>query len=430
MPQDFQINLPDELIAEQLHDAEPAAPKKRKKQDEEAPQNKFIQIRDYLSRHYIFRYNVVSNEIEYKNIDSPEYKILKEEDLVCELYECGYTAFENLLKALLRSSFVIEYDPFLEYFEGIKKSWYVGKRDEIAELLKYVILEDESRRDIFVVHFTKALVRTVACSLGYEFNKQCIVIKGNQNDGKTFLIRHLCPPALREYIKQDFDFQGKDGRLSLAQNFIINLDELDKLSRHDINLIKSVFSLDFIKERKPYGTKPEKMLRRASFFGSTNDAQFLTDTTGNVRWIVFNIKSIKHDHGGKLGYSHNIDIDTLWAQAYHLFKIAQKGGDFKMHLTAEEIAENEKNNALYMVQSVELHLIDKYYRKPNTGEIPQECTATDILEKLMIMTNKNVQLSPIRIGRALQQLGFVGQQKRTADKPYPIHLYQVILINN
>ena len=41
-----------------------------------------------------------------------------------------------------------------------------------------------------------------------------------------------------------------------------------------------------------------------------NMTEFLSDPTGNVRWIHFEINRIEWN------YSKEVDIDTVWAQAY------------------------------------------------------------------------------------------------------------------
>ena len=226
-----------------------------------------------------------------------------------------------------------------------------SKANSMALLLaNFVTAKDQ---DWFNYHFKKTLVRVIACALTrIAFNKQCFTIVGKQDDGKTSFIRFLCPPSLKNYIKEDLDIHNKDGRLTLAQNFIINFDEFSNFSRFDINKIKSFFTIDKVKERLPYDRVSMNFPRRASFFAGTNKSEFLTDETGNVRWLTMEIESIQHDNGGAKGYNQNVDINRVWAQAYVLL---QSG--FVYQLTPDDIKKSEANNQRFSRTSYEEELI-------------------------------------------------------------------------
>lgn len=87
--------------------------------------------------------------------------------------------------------------------------------------------------------------------------------------------------------------------IALIENFIINLDELATFSKVEIGQLKSVLSKSFVKERHPFERKAKKLPRRASFIGSTNMTEFLTDPTGNVRWIPFEVFDIDWKYSKK-----------------------------------------------------------------------------------------------------------------------------------
>ena len=77
------------------------------------------------------------------------------------------------------------------------------------------------------------------------------------------------------------------------------------------------------------------MYRTSSFCGSTNRSDFLTDETGSVRWIIFEVFEIDFN------YSKEININQVWAQAYHN---AFERKNYNPELTAEDLIENEKRN--------------------------------------------------------------------------------------
>ena len=147
------------------------------------------------------------------------------------------------------------------------------------------------------------LVRSIACALlEYVFNKQVFVLVGaGQNTGKSTFCRWLCPPFLSDYITEYIN-TDKDGLIVLATNFLINMDELATLSKTEINSLKSLISKDKINVRLPFARRTSVHPRRANFIGSTNNDEFLTDETGSVRWLCFEIE-------GTLNFDYKIIID-------------------------------------------------------------------------------------------------------------------------
>ena len=391
------------------------AKKKEEKTTDKAPKNEqkrtpeVTLIENYLREKYDFRYNVLSNDIEIKLKNDSEYTILNENDLLIELLKVPYKVSERLLLAILKSSFCTPYNALREYF-GALPSWtpqtqnngLTCENDHITQLANYITTTDQPR---FVKHFKKMLIRSIACSLGYGFNKHCFVLVGKQHDGKTSFIRFLCPDKLKTHITEYFNPEEKDSQIALCQNFIINLDELNSLERKEVNKIKSLMTLDMAKVRKPFDKKPESMPRIANFLGSTNDDNFLTDPTGSVRWLCFDIENINFD------YSKNIDIDLVWAQAYTLFR---QGEEYK--LSKEDIKENEVSNEQYQKNTIEFDLLQEHFEEDKEREKNNFCNSTGVLLLLKAKTiGANLNFNANNVGKALKQLKY---EKLTLSQRY------------
>lgn len=360
---------------------------------------------EYISENYELRYNIISNEIEISRLGKNRYVLLNANDLLRELQREKFRMSEKALKVTLGSSFVPKYNAINEFFEKLPQ-WQPTDKDHIGKLASYVKAKDQFW---FNSQFKKAIVRTAACALGHiAFNKQCFTLVGKQNDGKTSFVRFLCPPQLKAFIKENLDID-KDGRFALCQNFIINLDELATFSKQDINQIKTYFTTETVKDRPPYGDKPMMFKRVASFFASTNNREFLTDETGNVRWLVFEIDNIQHDNGGANGYGANVDINGVWAQAYTLLK---SGFDYK--LTAEELAYSEmNNNTKHRKTTYEMELIQEHFEIATEQEHDVFLTAAKIKDEIEFGTNRKT--NHVQIGKALKALGY-GDSIRRYDK--------------
>ena len=397
-----------ELIAQTVKQK----PQAEESAQKEKPQrlSKFEKVEELINENFELRFNEVSNEIEYrrKDVTESEYDVLNENNVYRFLQHNNIEFSMAKLTSLLRSDFVNRFNPFRNYFEQLPP-WDPGADpDYIEKLTGYLPVKDGER---FPMQFRKTLVRAVACALNTTIiNKQAmILVHEEQNSGKTTFIRWLCPPALNKYIAENIS-TDKDSLIALSDNFIINMDELATLSRAEINTLKSMFSKETIKIRRPYDKNATSAPRRASFFGSTNKAEFLTDETGSVRWLCFELT-------GRINWDYKTDlnIDDIWRQAYSLYK-----SGFKYELTPDEIQANELANRQYQVTTPELELIQKNYAPGSKEQHDAFYQATDFLKNL---TEKcpTARLNLNNIGKALKILGYERATKRS-DK-YPIKGY-------
>lgn len=381
-----------------------AKTKTSKTSDGDGGQIPYNQMVSYLQRNYEFQFDIVGNEVEYRPKGAKTWQVLNENNLLHEMRGKGYKVTDTLLNSLLGSDFVPRFDPFLTYFEALP-AHDPAKGSPIDQMAAFVTLKDETNdRDWFNRMYRKMLVRVAAAAVcKIPFNKQCFVLKSDQNDGKSTWIRHHCPPSLSKY-RADWtrdEVSDKDGRFALAQNFLINLDELATFGKANIEQTKALMSLDSIKDRPPYGKRPIRFLRRASFFGSTNKDEFLTDESGSVRWLVFEIAGIQHDNGGGNGYGARVDIDAVWAEAWHLLKT----GEIEPMLTRDEIKESEDRNKVFQVPTPEMEMVRQYLSKTNNGEAGAEFLTTTAITNYLA-GHTNLRLNKNFVGAALKHLGW------------------------
>ena len=397
---DFEklIPVPEVSLQNNKTESEPADEDEDK--DEKEVWTIFHQAEKYLSRIYDLRFNTIKLELEIKRRTENQFKPLNENSLFVEMNKAGIKIGMDKLICILKSDFVPRYNPFIDYFSNLPK--WDSVTDHIGKLASFISSNDD---ETFAIQFTKWMMRTVKCATieGY-YNKQAfILIHNKQNSGKTTFCRFLCPPALGEYLAENIS-DDKDSKIAIAKNFLINLDELSSLAKHEINSLKSLFSKDIINERLPYDRKNSIIHRVASFIGSTNMAEFLTDETGSVRWLCFEIKSINWK------YAKEININQCWAQAV---------GMIKEHLPAEmdhkEIEENEKRNSKFQQRSTEAEIIPNFLKPAVESELnAMFMTSSDILMYLTSFTM--IRLNKIAIGRAMPSCGFQRTKETSLDR--------------
>lgn len=363
-------------------------------------------VEDYLINLYDIRNNIVSNELEIKLKSEENYKVLNENNLFRELHLKNIKFSMNNLMFLLRSDFVESYNPFFKYFESLPE--WNKETDHIAHLANYIIAKNQTR---FNLHFKKMLIRTIACALlDGVFNKQAFVlVHEKQNSGKSTFCRWLCPEKLKDYITENIN-TDKDSHIALCENLFINMDELSTLDKKEINTLKSLFSKDAVKVRRPFEKKACSVQRRASFIGSTNNIEFLNDETGSVRWLCFEIEEINWQ------YKKDVNLDLVYSQAFYHFS-----NGYKYELTREEIDENERENEKHQIITVEMELIREYFSPGTKDEHDLFLPAKKIIDELSVMGENVTKINYYTLGKSLSKLKFAREQKfngRFPEKGY------------
>ncbi|MCX6250356.1 MAG: hypothetical protein NTX61_06355 [Bacteroidetes bacterium] len=369
------------------------------------------EVKDALLGWFELRFNEITGLVEGRKQDEDIFKELNENNLFIQLLSNGFRVTLGNLCALLNSEFVPSYNPFKKYFESLPL-WTTSDQDYIEIIANHVKAKDQAQ---FNHHMKKAMVRMIACALEYHiFNKHALIlVGGEQNTGKSTFCRYLCPPSLKNYYTESIP-GDKDGLISLCENFIINLDELSTLSKFELNHLKSLFSKESVRVRHPFARKAQTDPRRASFVGSTNEDTFLTDTTGSVRWLCFEIDSINWDY-------KKIEIDKAWSQAYALYK-----SGFKFQLSADELKENESRNEQFQQLSSEYEYVQMYFSPGNAFDNDAFWTTTEIRHHIINKSERKADIkNNDRLGKALRKLGYVPDIKRIGDDKQPTHGYYV-----
>ncbi len=144
-----------------------------------------------------------------------------------------------------------------------------------------------------------------------------VILVGVQGGGKSTLVRWL-------NIKDDFfaevnEIDGQKGVEALAGAWICELSELLALRRaKEVEAVKGYISRQCDKYRMPYAKLTTDNPRRNIFIGTTNNAQFLADKTGNRRFYPVEVECT-----GNWLYDHKDEckayIEQCWAEARELY---------------------------------------------------------------------------------------------------------------
>ena len=118
-----------------------------------------------------------------------------------------------------------------------------------------------------------------------------LLISTEQGYFKSTFCKSLLPPVLRRYYmdKVDLTSQGKVER-RLAEMGLINLDEFDKFSPAKMPLLKNLMQMASLSLCKAYQKNYRVLPRIASFIGTSNRKDLLTDPTGSRRFICVKVE--------------------------------------------------------------------------------------------------------------------------------------------
>lgn len=369
-------------------------------------------IEYFLTSRFEFRRNAFTKKISYRSKNETDWKFCVFND-IWRLLQHNLNGFGPRVKInmtevsnLLESDFIKETNPFTDYFSSL--SHWDGV-DHISALGNHVQCVDQP---FWLTQFKKALIRMIACTYaGIENRIIMVLVQEAQERGKSSWIRYLCPSELREYYKEDPMLYNKDTEIALTQNFMWNLEELAQLNKKEVTELKAIISRQKVKQRRAYGRQEESMTRIVNFWGSTNKVEFLTDTS-NTRWLCFHVTNISYDYCNYSTGKKNIDINKVWAQAWHLYKSGEV-----YTLDSTEQAKRDLNNREFETMTEEKQLMLKHLiRCKDDDPLGEFMMNSDIHEYLIIMTNNKLRLSSERMGVSMSQLGFVSQIKKVGGK--------------
>ena len=386
-------------------------------------------IQRFLEDHVMLRYNVVTRQVESL---SPNPSPIREgnlwepvtdrlvNSLWSEMSRDRQVRVQDMYR-VIESDFVPEYDPFRFYLDNLPP--WNGRDDYLLELSASVMVKGDVEEQMrFYEYLRKWLVAMVAAWVDDSVvNNVILVLIGPQGSYKTTWFHYLLPPCLRQYFytKTNANRMGRDDLLTLAQYGLVCCEELDTMRPSELNQLKAAVTMPAINERAAYAHYHEYRRHIASFCGTGNNMQFLSDPTGNRRWLPFEIDGILSPR------DHPFQYDGIYSQAYRLYREG-----FQYWFTQPEIMRLAQHNRQFETPRLEAELVDIYFRKPQEGE---SGIFMSVARALQLMSGNITQkLSPVFLGRAFGEQGFrrvkSGGQRgyivvcRTADEIHPKQL--------
>lgn len=254
------------------------------------------------------------------------------------------------------------FHPILDYLRGLE--WDGTPRVDTL-LIDYFGADD----NIYIREaIRKMLVASVARTFrpGTKFDL-VLTLVGKQGTGKSTFIKKLG----REWFSDTFmTVHGKEALEQIQGAWLIEMAELSGLKKAEVEAIKHFISKQEDTFRPAYGRTAETYMRQCTFWGTTNNKDFLRDPTGNRRFMPIDIKP---ERAKKSVFSElDAEIDQIWAEAVNYYR---KGEKLYLSEEAERIAREEQ--LLHSEADERIGIIDRYL---NTL-LPKDWNDMDIYQR-------------------------------------------------
>mgnify|MGYP003644673639 CR=1 FL=1 len=148
-------------------------------------------------------------------------------------------------------------------------------------------------------------------SPGIKFDSM-VILEGDQGCGKSSLIKVLGGDWTLEGLPSTSSIDNKDVVQAIQGHWLVEVEELAVMSKSDVESIKAFVSRTADKARFAYARESRQYPRQCIFIGTTNDAEYLLDSTGNRRFIPVEVCNVDLEGLRR-------DRDQIWAQAVQMW---------------------------------------------------------------------------------------------------------------
>lgn len=384
---------------------------KSQQEKEEEQQTRISRMIELLRKQAEWRFNTWRQRPELKE-PGQGWRPLQDRDLdtiYCRLMESGLKVKQVDVKAMIFSrDFCDDFDAFNEWLDGLP-TWnpdtdpdYLG--DFYKGHLEFVEKESE---DFCVEMLKKWHMGMVALIKGYtNENPLMPIFKGPQRIGKTYFVRHILPPHLRDYRLEVGPAEriDRDFIISLSETPLIIFDEMSFGNTQKNEAYKYIVTSTKSNVRDAYAHFRESRPRRASLIATTNEDNFIPNSEGTRRYLVVDINGTVDLDNFPLPY------EGAYAQALYLLN-----HDFNPKPNHDESLLISQHNRHYTEYNDCEEVLATILKKPDGRKNALAMSAGDILTYLSQCGHRGREFNTSEIGKAMKRMGF--ESKKIHGRP-------------
>lgn len=238
----------------------------------------------------------------------------------------------DLKAATVLSAWANSFHPVQEYLRELK--WDGTPRMERLFIDYLGCADSPYTRNVARLMLLAAVSRVFEPGCKWD---HAVILEGLQGAGKSTFIRTL---GRRWFSELEGDFHdGKEMVEKIQGSWIVEIPELSGFNRSDVQSIKAFISRQTDKVRLAYEARAMEFPRQCILIGSTNDKEYLRDSTGGRRFFPMECHVENIDNAAL-----RQNVDQLWAEAHAVYVQMRKEcpvemGDLPLYLENAHAAE-------------------------------------------------------------------------------------------
>lgn len=269
----------------------------------------------------------------------------------------GLKSMEKIMEALNIVMNRNPYNPVTEMLEALHRKWD-KKKGYIANLLPDYLGVEKNEYSIECMKLFMLGAISRAYMPGCKFDYMPVLV-GGQGIGKSTFLRRLS--MNNSWYNDNFNtVEGDKAPEKLRGMWMVELAELLATKKaKEVESIKAFLTSTVDTYRPPYGRRTEQRPRVCVFAGTTNNEHFLTDRTGNRRFLPIvtrksHIKKSLFDDTDAV----TRDFEMAWGEAMQLFIEANKNPRLILPKHLQEYVEAMQSR--FMEEDVRVGIIQEW----------------------------------------------------------------------
>ena len=339
------------------------------------------EIASFISFNCALEYNTITNKIE--NDRKPIDQRFANSIYLRAKQAIGDKVTKTDVNAIIESDAIPDYCPIQRWIENHQHLPH--KPEVIEQLLDTIPYKIPEARD-FIKHWLLGIPATYAG----EIVRLVLVLCGDQQTGKTYWYRNLIPEGLKDYYAENGLNNDYESAMVMSSNIIVMDDEYGGKSKKDAQKFKEYTSKANFDLVMKYDKLSTKMKRLAMLCGTSNETEFLNDTTGNTR-----ILPVEFHTKYNFELYNSIDKDQLFIE---LFRAHERGESWQL---SEKAANTLKSlSQSHSIANEAQELVDLYLTEaPHQDQFMKSTTEI----KASLFKLSNIRLAANKLGEVLKK---------------------------
>ena len=362
----------------------------------------------FVKSNYEFRHNVVRDTYEYRlKTEGNDWQMVDKRQLNtinCSVQDDGEIfCLSSYVKQRVESGVATDYHPIRAYLDSVRGQWD-GVTDHVGELARRINGSGYCER--MVRKWLRAVVvQWLGCDSAHANAVMLLLVSERQGLHKSTFLRALLPPEISDYYTDDFSLSAKGNAYrKMVEYALVSIDEFDKMPRRKMPELKSMMQTLKPSFIGAYKKSFNQLPRIASFVGTSNERQLLTDRSGSRRFLILEPDGL-------------IPVDGIsHVQLYAQLIDEVERQHLPHYFTKDEEAEMERQNRRYYVENPVERLFLAHFAVPEKPGDGQLVEGRELMNRLKGYSAKTMEgVTPNQFGRYMTRLAVPRGRSHSSD---------------